>query len=357
LPNTTTATNTFSRLLLNWFDQHGRHTLPWQIDRSPYRVWVSEIMLQQTQVATVIPYFERFMQRFADIQQLARAELDEVLHLWTGLGYYARARNLHKAAGIITEHYNGQFPEQFDDVLGLPGIGRSTAGAILAQSLEQRHTILDGNVKRVLTRLHAIAGWPGQKHVEQQLWQLADQYTPGSRLADYSQAIMDLGATLCTRSKPRCGDCPVSSLCQARQQDIVNQFPAARPKKTLPVRQTRMLLLQDKHGQYLLQQRPPSGIWGGLWSFPECPLDHDIQHWCQTQFGLLIGPVEQANTVRHSFSHFHLDIQPHYAQLKDHTDHVMEATATVWYNTRQPEVLGLPGPVKLLLEQASSQHS
>ncbi len=340
----------FSSLLLSWFDQHGRHDLPWQDDRSPYRVWVSEIMLQQTQVSTVIPYFERFMDRFPTVTHLAAAKLDEVLHLWTGLGYYARARNLHKAAQIIVTQHAGCFPAVFDDVVALPGIGQSTAGAILAQSMGQCHAILDGNVKRVLTRLHEIEGWPGQKAIEAQLWELAEAYTPDTRLADYSQAIMDLGATVCTRGKPRCQDCPVVELCQAYRQHSVALYPTAKPKKTLPVRQTHMLLLQNRQGQFLLQQRPPTGIWGGLWSFPECPLDTDINDWCRSRLGLVIGPIQTTNVLRHTFSHFHLDIYPIRASLKDHTDHVMDAAATVWYNTRQPDALGLPGPVKQLLE-------
>ena len=351
MSGSTTNANEFSTKLLIWFDQHGRHDLPWQADRSPYRVWVSEIMLQQTQVTTVIPYFERFMARFPTVASLAEAKLDEVLHLWTGLGYYARARNLHKAAQIIHHDYDGQFPHAINEVTALPGIGRSTAGAILAQSLGQRHTILDGNVKRVLTRLHAIEGWPGKKAVEEQLWQLAEAYTPAARLADYSQAIMDLGATLCTRSKPRCTDCPVNGQCMALQQGQVSRYPSAKPKKALPVRQTRMLLLQNGRGHILLQQRPPSGIWGGLWSFPECPLDTDIQAWSEQSLGLSLTGIQQGPVLRHTFSHFHLDIHPVRASLKDHTDQVMEAPASVWYNSRQPDALGLPGPVKQLLDK------
>lgn len=345
------AISTFSHSLLAWFDQHGRHDLPWQIDRTPYRVWVSEIMLQQTQVTTVIPYFTRFMERFPTVEQLANANLDEVLHLWTGLGYYARARNLHKAAVQIRDDHQGQFPDQFDAVLALPGIGRSTAGAILAQSLGQRHPILDGNVKRVLTRLHAIEGWPGKKDIENRLWDLAEAYTPDSRLADYTQAIMDLGATLCTRSKPACSTCPLNEECQAWQQNTVKLFPSPKSKKPLPIKQTRMLLVQDNRGQIFLQQRPPSGIWGGLWSFPECPLETDIASWSEQQLGLCLTAIKQQAVLRHTFSHFHLDIHPIHARLKDHTDRVMEDADSVWYNTRQPDALGLPGPVKQMLEK------
>lgn len=341
--------DTFAQTLLDWYDQHGRHDLPWQQRRSLYFSWLSEIMLQQTQVATVIPYFERFTTTFTTINQLAKAPLDEVLHLWTGLGYYARARNLHKAAQIISADYNGQFPTNFDSVLELPGIGRSTAGAILAQALGQRHSILDGNVKRVLTRLHAIEGWPGQKVVENQLWELAEMYTPYERLADYTQAIMDLGATLCSR-KPDCDHCPFQADCQACQQGTPTDYPTRKPRKTLPVRSTHMLLLENEHGQVLLQQRPPTGIWGSLWSLPECPVQTDISNWCQDQFGLLVGQIRPGEVLRHTFSHFHLDIHPVHASLKDHTACVMEPNSTVWYNSAQPDARGLPTPVKRLLE-------
>lgn len=351
MPDLQKNTEDFSQRILTWFDRCGRHDLPWQVERSPYRVWVSEIMLQQTQVTTVIPYFERFMARFPDVRALADAPLDEVLHLWTGLGYYARARNLHKAALKIMAEHGGVFPDDFTEVLALPGIGRSTAGAILAQSLGQRHAILDGNVKRVLCRLHAIDGWPGHKPVEEQLWQLAEAYTPTTRPADYTQAVMDLGATVCRRGRPLCDSCPVQAMCLAHKQNNVGAYPTPKPKKTLPVRQTRMLMLQDPRGQILLQQRPPSGIWGGLWSFPECPPDTDISEWCREAFGMVIDTLRPEEVLRHTFSHFHLDIQPVRARLKAHTDHIMEAPATLWYNTRQPDALGLPAPVKQLLSQ------
>ena len=345
-------TDYFAHTLLRWFEQAGRHDLPWQHPRSAYRVWVSEIMLQQTQVTTVIPYFERFMVTFPDIATLAAAPLDEVLHLWTGLGYYARARNLHKAAMHIAEHYKAEFPQQFDDVVNLPGIGRSTAAAILAQAFGQRQPILDGNVKRVLSRIYAISGWTGHKRVEQRLWQLAEEYTPQQRITDYTQAIMDLGATLCTARRPNCGDCPFAADCQAHLANQVACYPTARPRKTKPVRATYMLLLQDTSGQVMLQQRPPSGIWGGLWSFPECPLETDIHHWCEQTLGLRIDTALQHHEkIRHSFSHFHLDIHPIVAQVHGRTTAIMEPSDTLWYNTIQPDALGLPTPVKQLLEQ------
>jgi A/G-specific adenine glycosylase len=343
-----------SNLLLSWFDRHGRHDLPWQQPRSLYRVWISEIMLQQTQVSTVIPYFERFMQRFPNIGSLADASQDEVLHLWTGLGYYARARNLHKAAQQIREQHQGQFPEDYDAVLALPGIGRSTAGAILAQALDQRHAILDGNVKRVLARYHAITGWPGTRVVENQLWDLAEAATPQQRLADYTQAIMDLGATVCGR-KPDCAICPLMESCQAYAEGNPHSYPTPRPRKTLPVRETRMLILRNARGQLLLEQRPPAGIWGGLWSLPECPLDMDPTEFCQANLGLELHQAEDGPRLRHTFSHFHLDITTLLARVSPLNQAIMEGRAQVWYNSRRPDARGLPAPVKNLLEELDNQ--
>ena len=339
----------FSQRLLSWFKQHGRHDLPWQHDRSLYRVWISEIMLQQTQVITVIPYFERFMSRFPDSRSLADAEQDEVLHLWTGLGYYARARNLHKAAQIIRDDYDDRFPQEFDSVLALPGIGRSTAGAILAQALGKRHIILDGNVKRVLTRLYAIEGWPSKKQIEKQLWEIAESLTPEKDITDYTQAIMDLGATVCAR-KSSCPDCPVTNLCEAHRQDQVSLYPTPKKRKTLPIKETQMLLLQNTQGDILLQQRPPSGIWGSLWSLPECN-EKNIEKWCQQKLGLEIHKIKMQPYFRHTFSHFHLDITPIFAQVKSPTNQVMEADKRLWYNTQRPESLGLPAPVLKILNQ------
>ncbi|HFD32494.1 MAG TPA: adenine DNA glycosylase [Gammaproteobacteria bacterium] len=356
-----TLSSAFSEKLLAWYSSHGRHDLPWQQDRSLYRVWVSEIMLQQTQVATVIPYFERFMARFPTIQALANASSDEVLHLWTGLGYYARARNLHKTAQIIRDDYDNHFPENFEDVLALAGIGRSTAGAILAQALGQRHVILDGNVKRVLTRLYAIEGWPGKKAIENQLWEMAERLTPQENLTDYTQAIMDLGATACAR-KPDCAGCPVTELCAAHQQGNMRDYPTPKKRKAIPVKTTHMLILQNEKGEVLLQQRPPSGIWGGLWSLPEYSektdsneqqdsLSETLEKWCEQKLGFTIEQPETQAVFRHTFSHFHLDITPIRCRLKSPANHVMEADNRVWYNTQQPESLGLPAPVVKILNQ------
>jgi A/G-specific adenine glycosylase len=344
----------FTRAVLNWFARHGRHDLPWQHSRSAYRVWVSEIMLQQTQVSTVIPYFRRFMSRFVDVIALANAELDDVLHQWTGLGYYARARNLHKAAQHIRDDHGGVFPDTFEQVAALPGIGRSTAGAILAQAFGQCHPILDGNVKRVLTRFHAVDGWPGNKAVEEQLWDYAARYTPRRDVADYTQAIMDLGATVCTRSRPQCPGCPLRSGCQAYHQGEPTRFPAPKPRRAMPVKQTVMLMLEDERGQILLEQRPPSGIWGSLWSLPECPPQTAIRQWCRRHLALDIGAPQPLPALRHTFSHFHLEIQPVRAHVEGQQPAVMESPPRVWYNTRQPDARGLPAPVKQLLAQIAA---
>ncbi len=346
-----------AQILLDWFAQHGRHDLPWQHPRTPYRVWVSEIMLQQTQVATVIPYFSRFMDSFPTIASLAQASEDAVMQHWSGLGYYARARNLHKAARQVIDTHAGQFPEKFDDALALPGIGRSTAGAILAQAGGQRHAILDGNVKRVLTRLYAIEGWPGQKAVENQLWTLSERLTPDTQLADYTQAIMDFGATLCRRSQPRCDDCPVSNFCLAFQQGQPQRYPTPKPRKTLPVKTTRMLLLHNKQGKVLLLKRPPSGIWGSLWSLPECNHDANIAGFCREQLGIKVENLETDEPLRHSFSHYHLDITPIHAQAQLVNNAVMASDERVWYNSRQTDTLGLPAPVKRLLEHTPNRSN
>ena len=349
----------FSDQVLKWFDDHGRTTLPWQHNPTPYRVWISEVMLQQTQVATVIPYFQRFMARFPNVSVLAMAPLDEVLHLWTGLGYYARARNLHRAAGMIMAQHDGEFPQQIEAVQALPGIGRSTAAAILALACQQRHAILDGNVKRVLARFHAVEGWPGRADVEQTLWGWAEQHTaavPGQRVAQYTQAMMDLGATLCTRANPACERCPLGADCTAHQQNRATDFPTPKPRKILSVRATTLLMLHDANDHVLLVQRPPTGIWGGLWSFPECPVNHDtqdsmsqyIQDWCQQQMRCRINSVEAWPVLRHTFSHFHLDITPVRARVQ-HASGVMDVGNSVWYNPGAPQALGLAAPVQRLL--------
>ncbi|MEE4251537.1 MAG: A/G-specific adenine glycosylase [Alcanivoracaceae bacterium] len=339
----------FQKIVLDWYDQHGRKDLPWQQSINPYRVWVSEIMLQQTQVSTVIPYFERFIKRFPSVQKLASAPQDEVLHLWTGLGYYARARNLHRAAQIVVAEYGGAFPADVSALSSLPGIGRSTAGAIASISMDIRAPILDGNVKRVLARFHAVAGWPGEKPVENQLWKIAEKYTPTGRLRDYSQVMMDLGATLCTRSKPRCHECPLAKHCSAFKADTVSQYPGKKPSKTTPVRQTLMLLLENERGEVLLEQRPPSGLWGGLWCLPEIG-DHDLLKGALNERGLNGGQIKALPEFRHTFSHFHLDISPLRIKVRPTSKAVRETARQRWVKHNSPGELGLAAPIKKLLE-------
>ena len=339
----------FSNRILSWFEQHGRKDLPWQQSPSAYRVWVSEIMLQQTRVATVIPYYNRFMERFPDIAALAQADQDQVLHYWSGLGYYARARHLHVAAQQLVALHGGCFPESFEAVLALPGIGRSTAGAILALAFGQHHSILDGNVKRVLARYYCVEGWPGQSGVLKKLWQLAEKHTPDECVSAYTQAIMDLGATLCTRTKPACDDCPLGEGCRARACGRQADFPSPRPRKTLPVRETTMLLLTNEKSEVVLEKRPAVGIWGGLWSFPEISPGVAVDAWCRETIGLSVDRMEQWPVVRHTFSHFHLDITPVIAVAGIRDGRVMEAGARLWYNTGSKQELGFAAPVEKLL--------
>jgi len=338
----------FSKRVLTWFSQHGRKDLPWQLDPTPYRVWVSEIMLQQTQVATVIPYYQRFMTRLPTVQDLARADSDQVLHLWTGLGYYARARNLHRAAKTIVSDYYGKFPESVEQLVELPGVGRSTAGAIAALALKQRAAILDGNVKRVLTRFHAIAGWPDQAKTKARLWQLAEALTPDKRVADYTQAMMDLGATVCTRSRPSCQICPLQQDCKALQQNTIAQFPGKKPKKTVPVKATTLYMLQNPKREVLLEKRPPSGIWGGLWSLPENenPIPLKLDNKTRASWPIL----------RHTFSHFHLDISPILVQARLGPGAVIDSNRWLWYPLDHSLEIGLAAPIKKLLSELQSKQ-
>jgi len=339
--------SSFADRLLLWFDQHGRHDLPWQLNPTPYRVWVSEIMLQQTQVSTVIPYYLRFMERFPDVASLASANIDQLLHLWTGLGYYARARNLHKAAKTIMEDHQGKLPESVDELMSLAGIGQSTAGAIAALSMGIRAPILDGNVKRVLTRFHAVAGYPEQNAVKQQLWNVAESLLPAQRFDDYTQAIMDLGATVCTRSSPACPACPLQEDCRAYKSDSIAQFPGKKPKKTLPIKAVAMFILRNPQGHVLLEKRPPSGIWGALYSLPECE-DTD------TPLKINRLPVPQEGRIRlapirHTFSHYHLDIQPICVTIAEYPSGVTDSDRWLWYPLDHSLELGLAAPVKKLL--------
>lgn len=338
----------FQQQLLAWFDHHGRKDLPWQRPITPYRVWLSEIMLQQTQVVTVIPYFERFVERFPDVEALAAASVDEVLRYWSGLGYYARARNLHKAARIIAD--TCAFPDTLEALSALPGIGRSTAGAILSIAFKQSQPILDGNVKRVLARFYAVKGWPGDAAVNKQLWQLSEQCTPRQRVGDYTQAIMDLGATVCTRTRPACLVCPLQTGCAAWVRGETAAYPASKPSKALPVKQKIFLLLHNAEGEVLLEKRPPAGIWGGLWSLPEFDGIDDALNWCRDHGMTVAGPTVQP-VRRHSFSHYHLDFTPLSVQAGQSAQTKIADSQTIWYKSSRNSAVALAAPIKQLLEQ------
>ena len=342
----------FSERLLRWFAAHGRHTLPWQENPIPYRVWVSEVMLQQTQVATVIPYYERFMARFPQVSSLATAPLDEVLHLWTGLGYYARARNLKAGAEIVASRYGGEFPTSLEEAMSLPGIGRSTAGAILALSRNQRFPILDGNVKRVLARVFGIAGDPGSKAVAAALWAQSDACTPTTGVAAYTQAIMDLGATVCARTKPACDTCPLQESCVAAQQGRQAELPGRGAKRIRPTREAT-LLIASTGGQgstaILVQRRPTSGLWGGLWSPPQFASDHEALAWCQMEFGDTSG-AHPLPPIDHAFTHFDLRLKPLKVQCRTPAC-VREGDDRQWYALDMPPRIGLPQPILELFQR------
>ncbi|MCG6967032.1 MAG: A/G-specific adenine glycosylase [Chromatiaceae bacterium] len=343
----------FAQRVLAWFDHNGRTHLPWQQQVTPYRVWVSEIMLQQTQVATVIPYFERFMQRFPGVSELASAPLDEVLHHWSGLGYYARARNLHRTARLVCDQYDGVFPDELEALRALPGIGRSTAGAILSLAMGQRQSILDGNVKRVLARYFAIPDWPGSSLVLKRLWQIADRLTPAVRVAHYNQAMMDLGATLCSRSRPDCAGCPLRGGCVAHAQGRPHDYPGKKPRRVLPQKAVRMLLIRDPEGAVLLERRPPAGVWGGLWCLPEIAVDADPLDWCRDRLHQQVAAGRRLPARRHTFSHFHLDIEPLEILLNNPDGAVLEGAGRLWYNPGRPDNVGLAAPVARLIEEVA----
>ena len=370
----------FQQAVLDWFDEHGRKDLPWQQQLTPYRVWVSEIMLQQTQVATVIPYYQRFLERFPDVYALAEAELDQVLHLWTGLGYYARARNLHKTANKVVADHKGEFPYSLEEMEALPGIGRSTAGAILSIARGIRAPILDGNVKRVLARFETIPGWYGKSDVMKQLWAHAERYTPEDRVGHYTQAMMDLGATICTRSRPLCLLCPLVSSCKAHQQSCVDKYPEPRPKKVVPQKATWMLLLKNSDQHVLLQQRPPAGIWGGLWCFPEFSSETELRS-AATVLGAGAEVDDSIKPFTHTFSHYQLKVHPLVMKVNGKgdfvkqrvvqtdeaktggvpspavptTSEVQEGVRTLWCDPAEPAEVGLAAPVKRLVSRLASQ--
>ena len=341
----------FAPRLLAWFDRHGRHDLPWQHPRTPYRVWLSEIMLQQTQVSVVIPYFQRFIDALPDLPSLARASQDEVLALWSGLGYYARARNLHAAARRCMELHDGDLPRDLDALVALPGIGRSTAGAVLSQAWGDAAPILDGNVKRVLCRLFAIEGWPGTPAVEKTLWRIAETLLPEARLADYTQAQMDFGATLCTRADPACAICPLQDGCLALREGRVAELPSPKPGKSLPQRVAHMLVIEDAEQRVLLQRRPPTGVWACLWSLPEHADIADARHWFARHAEDDFERLQAGAPVMHGFSHYRLQILPHRISGVRARTAIGDNGDLRWASRAELAGIGLPAPVRRLLKE------
>ncbi len=348
------STDAFSPRLLDWFDRHGRHDLPWQHPRTPYRVWLSEIMLQQTQVATVIPYFQRFVQSFPSLPELAAADDDAVMAHWAGLGYYARARNLHAAARRCVELHGGDLPRDPQALLALPGIGRSTAGAILSQAWNDPFPILDGNVKRALTRYHGIAGHPGLPAVEKQLWVLAAQHVaqvPPGRMADWTQAQMDFGATLCSRANPACSLCPVRDGCAAHAQGQVDSLPTPKPGKVLPEREASALLLEDSQGRILLCKRPPTGIWASLWTLPQADTDAALRAWFASHIDGDYDAADELPLIVHTFSHYRLHLQPLHLRRVAPRPRVGDNADLRWVARAELPSLGLPAPIRKLLDR------
>jgi len=329
----------FARKLVLWQRRHGRHGLPWQDTTDPYRVWLSEIMLQQTQVAAVVPYYERFLARFPDVQTLAAATEDDVLQLWSGLGYYARGRNLHAAAKIIAAR---GFPDNAEDIEELPGVGRSTAAAIAVFAFGRRAAILDGNVKRVLARCFGVDSGQG----EEAQWALAEKLLPKRGLPTYTQALMDLGATVCTRAKPACARCPVAKDCVALREDRIGELPAPRRRKPLPLRRATWLVLQHQ-GAVLLERRPSPGIWGGLWVFPEGPLER-VNAYCRKNFAVEISATRKLPVIEHGFTHFRLDIQPIRCSVRRKFPE-KEKAERLWLDIADAKGAAVPAPVKVLL--------
>jgi len=343
------STSALAPALLAWHARAGRHDLPWQKDRTPYRVWVSEIMLQQTQVASVIPYYTRFMARFAALRTLADAQVDEVLHLWSGLGYYARARNLHRAARCVRDQYDGEFPGDFASIASLPGIGRSTAGAILALSRDERFPILDGNARRVLARYFGVARPRADPAGEKRLWQLAERCTPPTQVAAYTQAIMDLGATVCVRRRPLCLCCPLAAGCFARRTGREHELPAARRARSRSRREVFMVVALGESGGVLLERRPEHGVWGGLWCLPEFATASAASAFARDSLGAA-GRPRALGALEHAFTHFDLSITPLLVHCPQAAA-VVEEGAGLWYNLREPQRIGLPAPVTALLSR------
>ena len=337
----------FAKTLLAWQRKHGRHGLPWQATREPYRVWLSEVMLQQTQVETVIPYYERFLARFPDVHALAAAEQDEVLRLWSGLGYYARARNLHRAARVVAEEHGGEFPDTAEGLARLPGIGRSSAAAIAAFAFGRREAILDGNVKRVFARCFGIDGFPGERRIEARLWRLAEQQLPEQQIERYTQALMDLGATVCVRAGPRCDACPLAERCAARRDGRVAELPTPRPRRAHPERSVAWLVLMHG-GRVLLERRPAPGLWGGLWTFPETA-PRGLAAFCRRELGCDAPRARRLDVLEHQFTHFRLRATPFVIRLSKRPAAAVEAPGRLWLDLSDAAGAAVPAPVKALL--------
>lgn len=347
----------FSAKLIAWQKVHGRHDLPWQNTTDPYAIWVSEIMLQQTQVTAVIGYYSKFMQRFPSIARLAAATQEEVLQYWSGLGYYSRARNLHSAAIRIIDDHAGNFPQDFVAMQALPGIGRSTAAAIASFAFNQIQTILDGNVKRVLARHFLIAGWPSQPKIEKELWLLAEQLLPAAQMVAYTQGLMDLGATLCTRSRPKCTLCPLQHSCAAYQQQRVHELPTPKPRKVIPQKNTTMLILLDDQS-VMLEKRPAVGIWGGLWSFPETDVVdmRAIEALVKMRFDISANTGKTLPVFSHAFTHFKLHIQPQTLQVTALTAQVPES-GQIWLRIEDAIAAAIPTPVRKILQSLQDSRA
>ncbi len=342
----------FARAVLDWYRRYGRHDLPWQ-RQDGYRVWLSEIMLQQTQVATVIPYYHAFVARFPDVVTLADADIDDVLRHWQGLGYYARARNLHRAARVICDKHGGVFPDDFDAVAALPGIGRSTAGAILSFAFGQPLPILDGNVKRVLARCFRVPGWYGRADTMRQLWYLAESITPAGDTAEFNQAMMDIGAMICLRGKPLCEACPLQPVCASHLHHSQAEYPQKKPRRDKPHKKT-LMLLHRADDEILLWRRPPSGIWGGLWSLPEVDRERDIELWQQSFLKTTQAPRHiQRRALRHQFTHYSLDIGLATIEMEHRPAHVSDPDNYLWTPIEELPRRGLPTPVRKLLDALS----
>ena len=342
----------FAARLIAWQRKHGRRDLPWQNTRDPYRIWLAEIMLQQTQVTTVILYYQRFAAAFPGIQALAAAPLGRVLQQWSGLGYYRRAHLLHRAAQTVVAEHGGTFPRDAKTLATLPGIGRSTAAAIAAFAYGERSAILDGNVKRVLARHEGVSGFPGDAPVERALWERAEALLPQRAIETYTQALMDLGATVCLRAQPCCAACPVAADCVALRTDRVTALPAPRPKKALPRRAISVLLI-ERHGEVLLERRPVTGIWAGLWSLPETEAGADVEQYCRTRFGAEVAAQAPLSAIEHAFTHFRLTLTPQPCAVQRWPRRA-EEPGWLWLPLGEAAGAALPAPIKKLLRQRAS---